>query len=188
MTWKFLIMRSPRHNCNHSICCYCAATVQMPQISSLKLIQQCISVDVCHCYTLFLSASDHSVMRSFSPASLNRFPITPRKIEAARNPPIRMLMKVLRSVNFSFITISTAFAYIAWSKTKSVSFRFKASAFCLHCFSTSKTTSIFVGDWHMQGGPKKSPYFSLTITFTIIRKPSRFFLHKSIEFFWCKPL
>ena len=43
----------------------------------------------------------------------------------------------------------------------------------------------------IQGGPQKCPYFSLTITFTKIRKPSRFFLHrywKFIEFFWWKPL
>ena len=73
----------------------------------------------------------------------NRFPITSRKIEAAWNPPIQMLMKVLRSGNFLFI-ISTAFAYIAWSKTKSVSFGFKASAFYLHCFSLCKTTSTLL--------------------------------------------
>ena len=39
----------------------------------------------------------------------------------------------------------------------------------------------------VHGGPQKCPYFSLTITFTKIRKPSRFFLHKYwkfIEFFW----
>ena len=43
----------------------------------------------------------------------------------------------------------------------------------------------------LQGGPQKCPYFSLVITFTKIRKSSRFFLHrywKFIEFFWCKPL
>ena len=39
----------------------------------------------------------------------------------------------------------------------------------------------------VQGGPQKCPYFSLAITFTKIRKPSRFFLYrywKFIEFFW----
>ena len=38
----------------------------------------------------------------------------------------------------------------------------------------------------LQGGPQKCPYFSLAITFTKIKKPSRFFLHrywKFIEFF-----
>ena len=43
----------------------------------------------------------------------------------------------------------------------------------------------------IQGGLQKCPYFSLAITFTKIRKPSRFFLHsywKFIEFFWWKPL
>ena len=43
----------------------------------------------------------------------------------------------------------------------------------------------------LQGGPQKCPYFSLAITFTKIRKRSRFFLHrywKFIEFFWWKPL
>ena len=39
----------------------------------------------------------------------------------------------------------------------------------------------------VHGGPQKCPYFSLAITFTKIRKPSRFFFHKYwkfIEFFW----
>ena len=39
--------------------------------------------------------------------------------------------------------------------------------------------------------PKKCPYFSLAITNTKIRTPSRLFLHrywKFIEFFWWKPL
>ena len=43
----------------------------------------------------------------------------------------------------------------------------------------------------IQGGIQKCPYFALAITFTKIRKPSRFFLHsywKFIEFFWWKPL
>ena len=43
----------------------------------------------------------------------------------------------------------------------------------------------------LQGGPQKCPYFSLAITFTKKRKPTKFFLHrdwKFIEFFWCKPL
>ena len=31
---------------------------------------------------------------------------------------------------------------------------------------------------YIQGGPQKCPYFSLAITFTKIRKPSRFFLHR----------
>ena len=31
---------------------------------------------------------------------------------------------------------------------------------------------------HVQGGPQKCPYFSLAITFTKTRKPSRFFLHR----------
>ena len=42
----------------------------------------------------------------------------------------------------------------------------------------------------IQSGPQKCPYFSLAITFTKIRKPSRFFLHsywKFIKFFWWKP-
>ena len=42
----------------------------------------------------------------------------------------------------------------------------------------------------IQGGPQKCPYFSLAITFTKIRKSSRFFLHrycKFIEFVWWKP-
>ena len=42
----------------------------------------------------------------------------------------------------------------------------------------------------LQGGPQKCLYFSLAITFTKIRKPPRFFLHrywKFIEFFWWKP-
>ena len=46
-------------------------------------------------------------------------------------------------------------------------------------------------NFDIQGGPQKCPYFSLGITFTKIRKPSRFFLHrywKFVEFFWCKPL
>ena len=41
--------------------------------------------------------------------------------------------------------------------------------------------------FHIQGGQQKCPYFSLAITFTKIRKASRFFLHnyrKFIEFFW----
>ena len=45
--------------------------------------------------------------------------------------------------------------------------------------------------FHIQGGPQQCPYFSLAITFTKTRKPSRFFLHrywKFIEFFWWKPL
>ena len=40
--------------------------------------------------------------------------------------------------------------------------------------------------YKIQGGPQKCPYISLAITFTKIRKPSRFFLHsywKFIEFF-----
>ena len=44
---------------------------------------------------------------------------------------------------------------------------------------------------NIQGGPQKCPYFSLAITFTKIRKPSRLFVHrywKVIEFFWWKPL
>ena len=49
---------------------------------------------------------------------------------------------------------------------------------------------LFLSD-DLQGVPQKCPYFSLEITFTKIRKPSGFFLHrywKFIEFFWCKPL
>ena len=45
--------------------------------------------------------------------------------------------------------------------------------------------------YYIQGGPQKSPFFSLTIMFTKIRKPSRFCLHsypKFIEVFWWKPL
>ena len=30
----------------------------------------------------------------------------------------------------------------------------------------------------LQGGPQKCPYLSLAITFTKIRNPSRFFLHR----------
>ena len=44
---------------------------------------------------------------------------------------------------------------------------------------------------NIQCGPQKCPYFSLAITFTKIRKPSRFFLHsywKFIELFWWEPL
>ena len=44
---------------------------------------------------------------------------------------------------------------------------------------------------YTQGGPQKCPYFSLAITFTKVRKPSRSFLHrywKFIELFWWKPL
>ena len=58
MTWNLLILHAPSHHSNHCICSYCAATLQMPQISSLKLLQQCRNVYVCHCYTPFLSASD----------------------------------------------------------------------------------------------------------------------------------
>ena len=57
------------------------------------------------------------------------------------------------------------------------------------CNQTSASTSF---KQHLStGGPQKCPYFSLAITFTKIRKPSIFFLHrywKFIEFFWCKPL
>ena len=52
-----------------------------------------------------------------------------------------------------------------------------------------KNYCIFQG--YIQGGPQKCPYLSLEITFTKIRKPSKFFLHrywKFIEFFWCKPV
>ena len=44
---------------------------------------------------------------------------------------------------------------------------------------------------YLHGGPQICPYFSLAITFTKIRTPSRFFLHrywKFKEFFWWKPL
>ena len=43
----------------------------------------------------------------------------------------------------------------------------------------------------IQGGPQKCPYFSLTITFTKIGKPSRFFLcsyRNFMEFFSWKTL
>ena len=49
----------------------------------------------------------------------------------------------------------------------------------------------YIYNIYIQGGPQKCPYFSLAITFTKIRKPSRFFLHsywKFVEFFWWKPL
>ena len=43
---------------------------------------------------------------------------------------------------------------------------------------------------YIQRGPQKCPYFSLSIIFTKIKKPSRFFLHrywKFKQFFWWKP-
>ena len=53
------------------------------------------------------------------------------------------------------------------------------------------STLMLLQQGKLQGGPQKSPYFSLAITFKKIRKPSRFFIHrycKFIEFFWWKPL
>ena len=52
--------------------------------------------------------------------------------------------------------------------------------------------ATWFGDIYIQGSPQKCPcfsYFSLAITFTKIRKPSRFFLHrywKFIKLFWWK--
>ena len=55
--------------------------------------------------------------------------------------------------------------------------------------SLQETVPCFNLKSNIQGGPQKYPYFSLAITFTKIRKPSRFFLHrywKFIKLFWWK--
>ena len=60
-----------------------------------------------------------------------------------------------------------------------------------HLWKLINFTVLFIVSHHIQGGSQKCPYFSLAITFTKIRKPSRFFVHsywKVIELFWCKPL
>ena len=49
--------------------------------------------------------------------------------------------------------------------------------------------TIISNIYYLQGGQQKCRYFSLAITFTKIRKPSRFFLHrywKFIKLFWWK--
>ena len=54
-----------------------------------------------------------------------------------------------------------------------------------------KKLTFVILELYTQGGPQKCSYFSLAITFTKIRKPSRFILHRYwrfIEFFWCKQL
>ena len=62
------------------------------------------------------------------------------------------------------------------------------------CLTVSLSTEILIlaiAPLSFTGGPQKCPYFSLAITFTKIRKPSRFFVHrywKFIELFLWKPL
>ena len=56
--------------------------------------------------------------------------------------------------------------------------------------STAQRIIIYLF-YYIQGGPQKSPFFSLAITFAKIRKPWRFCLHsywKFIEVFWWNQL
>ena len=44
-------------------------------------------------------------------------------------------------------------------------------------YSHDYENKVILGDFNLQGVPQKCPYFSLAITFTKTRKPSRSFLN-----------
>ena len=134
----------------------------LPQIFSLKLLQQCRNVCACHCYTPSLSASDQldllpGVVTLYwgllvQHPGIVQHPshpsITPRKTEAVWNPPIRMLMKDL--LNFQSLVFLLLLRTSHDPKPSPFHF-IQSFSFLSYCFSTSKTISIFVGDWHIVG-------------------------------------